>query len=212
MNFKIIFNLDGTGIYYQPTEPTHIDSLLAYCLAPMQVGDMDLQKDDKPADIKLPLLRTNIKGFNIWNASAILPDGYFNETTRFWRKKLRKDRLHLTTGNPNTKQHIYRDYNVPFSLLLVNKMIAYASGNRKEVKKLFKKHIKSLGKKKAYGYGKIVSIETEETEKNFSFIKDGEAMRFLPSESGYRLSRIAPPYWNSIDRIKCCEIGDKYQL
>jgi hypothetical protein len=211
MNVKVTFHLDGCGIYYDPNEPIHLDALLAWALAPMQTKQQGLTTWDIPDDIQLPLLRSTINGSQVWHASALFPEQPGIETLRFWRKKFRQNRIELTEGSPNLTNGVYREYNMPVPLLLVSQMIAYASGNCKEVKRILKTHIKSLGKKRAYGYGKVVNIECEETPADWSFIKDGLAMRYLPDPNGLREVRPCPPYWNTIGRVTCCEIGERYE-
>jgi CRISPR type IV-associated protein Csf3 len=207
MNFKVTFHLDGTGIYYDPNEPIHLDALLVWALAPMQFHNRCLSRSDKPDDISIPLMRSKINGYNIWHASALFPGDKGIETLRFWRKKLRQDRLHLTNGNPNIKSGVYREYNIPVPLLLVKNMVAYASGSRKKVKKILKRHIKSLGKKRAYGYGRILNIECEEIPHDWSITADGITMRWIPCKNGVRQVRPSPPYWNNFGRVSCCEVG-----
>lgn len=87
-------------------------------------------------------------------------------------------------------------------------MIAYASGNCKSTKQILRRHVKSLGKKRAYGYGKIVSIESEEIPDDLSLVAEGIAMRWLPDPNGARQVRPAPPYWNNVGKVACCEVGD----
>lgn len=211
MNFKIVFHLDGCGVYYDLNEPLHLDAILAWALAPMQSYERDLERDDKPDDIQLPLLRTTINGHKVWHASALLSEQEGFETLRFWRKKFRQDRIDSTQGSPNLKMGIYREYNRPVPLLLISRLVAYASGNRKSVKKILKKQVKYLGKKRSYGYGRIIDIETREIEEDMSLVYDNIAMRWLPDENGKRLIRCSPPYWNNVGRVKCCEVGAEYK-
>lgn len=212
MNFKVTFNLDGCGVYYDQSEPIHLDALLAWSLTPMQTERRGLERGEQPDDIQLPLVRSIINGSEVWHASALFPaeDGY--ETLRFWRKKFRQNRVELTSGSPNLTMGVYREYNMPVPLLLVPQMVAYASGDKGEVRRILRKHIKSLGKKRAYGYGKIVSIECEEIEEDWSLVKDGVAMRWLPDPNGIRLVRVTPPYWNAVDRVNCCEVGEQFKI
>jgi hypothetical protein len=210
MNFKVTFELDGTGIYYDPNEPPHLDALLAWALAPMQTDRRDIDRSDPPDDIKIPLLRSTIYGVKVWHASALFPEQDGMETLRFWRKKFNQDRIHLTSGSPNLQNGVYREYNMPVPLLLVPRMVAYASGNRKEVKRILFKNVTALGKKRAYGYGRIVKIEYEEIPNDWSLTANGMAMRWLPSPDGIRQVRPAPPYWNTVGRVACCEVGSRY--
>lgn len=94
----------------------------------------------------------------------------------------------------------------------LKRMVAFANGNRGECKKILRKQLRYLGKKRAHGHGRITSIETEETECDWSFLKDGRAMRWLPDEGGLRLVRTMPPYWNRINRVKCCEVGTEIEI
>lgn len=212
MNFKITFNLDGCGIYYDINEPLHLDALLAFALAPFQTQQTDIGRDDQPDDIQLPLMRSSVRGHSIWHASALFPVQQGGETLRFWRKKFRQNCIELTSGSPNLQSGIYREYNMPVPLLLAPQMIAYGSGDRGETQHILRRHIKSLGKKRAYGYGKVTSIACEEIHEDLSLIADGIAMRWLPSPDGIRQVRPAPPYWNNIGKVSSCEVGAPYQL
>jgi hypothetical protein len=212
MNFKIIFRLDGCGIYYDPYEPPHFDDILGAILTPLQGLAKDLQRDETPDVIKMPLTQSTIARRDIYHASALFPDGDGFETLQFWRKKFDQDHLALTSGSFNLTNGPYREYNHPMPLLCVPRMMAYASGNRKEVKRLLTKHLRAIGKYRGKGKGRVVSIDFEETPDDYSLVKDGKAMRWLPDPNGLRLVRTAPPYWNIIDRVHCCEVGDPYTL
>ncbi len=211
-NLKITFHLDGTGLYYDPYEPIHLDALMAWALIPFhtQRGEEPPTRNSKPTDVPLPLGKWNINGHWGWSASALFPDGETAEGLQFWRKRFRQGKIELTQGSPNLQMGIYREYNNPLPLLLATKMIAYAVGDRGRVQQVLQKHIRYLGKKAAYGKGKIISIEVEIIDQDYSLVKDGRAMRFLPYENGVRQVRVRPPYWNNFEKINCCEIGDEY--
>lgn len=207
MNFKIIFKLDGAGVYFYPHDPIHLDSLLAWALAPMQVETRNISRSDAPDDIKIPLLRSVVNGSEVWHASALFCDCQ-NETLRFWRKKFRQNYQGLADGSPGLTNGIYREWNMPIPLILTNEMYAYASGSRKEVKRLLKRHIKSLGKKRSQGFGKITDIETIEIEDDWSIVSNNITMRYYPHPEGTRIIRPAPPYWNSFGAVKCLNVGE----
>ena len=209
MVFKVVFNLDGSGVYYNPGEPIHLDSLLAWCLAPKQ-GRRDLQRSDAPDIIGLPLKKFHTGGSWVWRASALFPDGHTQESVQFWRKRFRQNRIELTKGSPNLTNGKYRDWQMPIPLLLTRRMIAYASGSRSECKKILTRELKYLGKKRAHGHGKILSMSFEEIDNDWSISKDGIAMRWIPDSNGNRTVRPIPPYWHPHGRIKCCEVGDSW--
>lgn len=209
MIFKIIFHLDGTGIYYDPREPIHLDALLAWTLASKQGAEKDLQRSDEPQLIQLPLMKKTIGDQFIWRSSALFPVGPQGEDLQFWRQKFDHKRCDITNGSPNLTNGVYREWNMPLPIILTTCMVAYANGNRKDCKKLLNKELKCLGKKRSQGYGKIIEMEFIEMDEDFSISKGGCATRFLPDKNGIRECRINPPYWNNTNRVKCCEIGEK---
>ena len=211
MKFKVTFHLDGSGICYDPNEPLHLDALLAWVLAPRQKIHQHLGRDDIPEEVKLPLMKYSFDDCFVFKASALLPEGDTGESLQHWRKRFRTNKSGVTNGSPNLTNGTYRDWNNPVPLFLTRKMVAYADGNRGECKKLLKE-VKYLGKKRAHGHGKITEITYDEIEEDFSIIKDGKAMRYLPSENGTRLVRTIPPYWGRHNRIYCCDVGDEYVL
>lgn len=208
MKFKVVFNLDGAGVYYDPSEPIHLDALLSWTLAPRQRVHQHLSRDDDPKTVFLPLMRHKAESGWFWKASALLPEGHQGEGLQHWRKRFRQSRADLCSGNPNLQNGTYREWNMPMPLILTRRMVAYADGNRKAVKKLLRE-VRYLGKKRAHGLGRIVSMDFEEMEEDFSLVMEGQAMRWLPDDNGSRLVRLRPPYWNRTDRVLCCEVGDE---
>lgn len=203
---KITFHLDGTGLIYDPAEPIHVDDLLAWDLAPRQGAPRDLTRADVPTDLRLPLKRSMINGSRVWHASALFPEGETGETVQFWRQRLRVNRIELTQGSPNTTNGQYRDWQMPINLLLVHRLVGYACGDRREVLKVLRR-IPYLGKKRAHGWGKVVGVDVERIDEDWSLARDGEAMRYLPHPDGARLVRPAPPYWNPQGRVRCLDVG-----
>jgi len=95
-----------------------------------------------------------------------------------------------------------------FPLVLTAKMAAWALGDRKRVEQILRKHVRALGKKRAYGRGRVNSINVEWCEDDHSLVRDSLAMRWLPDAEGLRSVRPRPPYWNIVGAVPCCEIGD----
>lgn len=211
---KITFQMDGTGLYYDPYEPIHLDALLCWALMPFhrKKGDEAPTRSSECLDVPLPLGKWHIGDQWGWHASALFPEGVTAEGLQFWRKKFRQNRIELSVGSPNLQNGIYREYNNPLPLLLTTKMVAYALGDRGRVHQILRKHIKYLGKKAAYGKGRVISVDVEVIEQDFSLIIAGKAVRFLPDPDGIRKVRCRPPYWNNYGATNCCEIGDTYDL
>lgn len=210
MHLRITFHLDGSGVYYDPHEPTMLDGLLHWALAPKQ-GFTHLDRDDVPGDVQLPLMRRTIDSTWVWHASALMPEGPAGEGLWHWRKRLRQSRIHLTTGSPNTQNGTYRDWQTPLPLLLCTRMVAYASGSGVEVRRQLR-GIKYIGKKAAHGHGKVIGIDVEPCEHNYSLSMDGLAMRWLPHADGTRRVRPRPPYWHPHGRVAACEIGSPWPV
>jgi len=206
MHFKVTFHLDGAGVIWNPAEPIHLDALVAWALAPIHCRNQDITRDDQPEDIPLPLLKKQINGTWIWQASALFPEGETAEVITYIRKRFRENRVELTSGNPSLTNGKYRGYNIPLSALCCTRMSAYASGNRKAIKRLLKQ-VKFLGQKRR---SRIIEIATEETDENFSLVKDSMAMRWLPDAAGTKMVRPRPPYWNNYGKVKCIDVGEVY--
>jgi len=154
-------------------------------------------------------MKNAVNGTWVWRASALFPAEGEAYGERHIRKRFRDGYAGgIARQNPNTKCGIYRNYDIPLPAILSSKMVAYAFGVRKRVQHVLKKQIKSLGKKRAYGYGKIVDITTEVIPEDLSITKDGIAQRYLPNEKGTKLVRPRPPYWNCTGRVKCLNVGD----
>lgn len=213
MNFKVTLELDGRGVYYNPFEPPHLDDILHSILIRLNGLTRGLQRDEIPDEIGIPLMQTMYKGYKIWNGSALFPEGDTFETLEYFRKKYPLNRLDLTTGTVNLSSGAQREYNQPLPLLCAPRLVAYASGNRKEVQRLLRKHLTGIGKHRAIGKGRIAgtcnAVSCVEIEPNWSLVKDGKAQRYLPDEHGFRTVRVRPPYWNIVDRVSCCDVGDE---
>lgn len=205
---KIIFHLDGTGLYYDPFEPLMLDGILAAACSRHHVHGEPPAREEEPFDIPLPLARWQRGDAWGWRASALLPDGETAETLVHWRKRLRQDRIELTSGSPNLTNGVYRDWNMPLPLLLCRRMVAFAVGDRRGVRRELVRNVKWLGKKRAHGRGRVVSIDVDRIEDDYSIERDHQLMRWMPCEDGTRLVRPRPPYWNICGRVACGEIGE----
>lgn len=208
MNVRLTFHLDGSGIYYDPWEPLHLDSILAWDLAPRQGLPDCSSTDDVPDVVRLPLLQTHLHGAWVWNASALFPVGPTGEDLQYLRKRFDAARAELTSGSPNLAGSIYRERNIPVPLLLCREMVAYAAGDRRAMRKILKR-IRYLGKYRNVGYGKILGVDLDPIEEDFSLVKEGQAQRYLPMPDGSRLVRPIPPYWNRHGRVRCCQVGER---
>jgi hypothetical protein len=209
---RIVFQLDGTGVCFDPAEPIMLDALLASALCRFHVHGEPPARDEEPFDIPLPLQRWKSGSAWGWSASALQPDGDKAESLQYWRKRFRQGRVELAAGAPNLTNGVYRDWNMPMPLLLTHRLVGYAVGDAGRVRRELRRSVRSLGKKRAHGRGRVIGIDVETCEDDFSITRDGIAMRWFPQPDGARLVRPRPPYWNMIGRVQCCEIGERIKL
>lgn len=209
---KVTFYLDGTGVFFDPFEPLHLDALIGWALASFYCKGGALGRDDNPYDIPLPLSKWRIGDIWGWHASALFPEGKTAESLQYWRKRFRQSRVGYCKQSPRLDAGIYREYNVPMPLLLCHKMVAYAVGHKEAIAHILKKQIRFIGKKKASGKGAVVNIDVGTVDTDNSMIQNGFATRYLPDEKGSISVRPRPPYWNSIGKMSCCNVGDKYEF
>lgn len=215
---RITFHLDGSGVYYDPAEPIMLDSLIAVACARRQAHGEPPARDEPPHEFMLPLKRWEMGGTWGWCASALFPDGPTAETVTHWRKRFRQNRVELTDGSPNLTNGVYRDWNMPLPLLLTRRLVGWCvtyepwakegESIRRRLKHELRRSIRWLGKKRAHGRGRVVGIDLEYCEDDFSMMRDGRFTRWMPREDGTRLVRPRPPYWNIHGRVPCAEIGD----
>lgn len=206
---KITFDLDGAGLHYNPHSPIHLDDIIAWTLAPILLPKehRNPARDQPPVEFDLPIMRTKYNGIELYKASALLPVGNAQYDLVHWRKKFNTDRINHTKGSPNLQNGVYREYNQPLPLLLVNHLEAYVESTRREMRRLLSQ-VRYLGKKRSQGFGKIANIDIIEIYQDFSLFREGKAMRYLPDSKGSKLVRVKPPYWNITNRIRCLNVGD----
>lgn len=208
--YRVIFHLDGSGLYYDPFEPPHLDAMMAWVLAPHQ-GIRHLDRGGIPSLVRLPIKSSLIHGAYVWHASALFPDGPTGEAIWYWRKRFRQGRAELTGGSPNLAQGTYRDWQMPLPMLMTRRLVGYVRGKRQDIRKCLE-GIRYVGKKRAHGHGKVLGWDIQPMEQDYSLVKDGLAMRYLPDPRGIRMVRSQPPYWHHYGRIACCDVGDPVSI
>lgn len=211
---KITFEIDSAGLIYDPFCPPMLDGIIDWCLSPLirNKGETAPGRGDQINEIRLPLGIWHIGQYWGWCASALIPsDGESpQESIQYFRKKFRANRISLTNGMPNLQSGATREYNLPFTVQLVDRLIAYCMGDRHTIDSLLRRNVRYLGQKKHRGRGRIEKISIEVVDDDYSILYNGIAMRWLPTRGGLREVRLRPPYWNNNDRVLCCEVGDEY--
>lgn len=210
---RIVLHLDvGAGTYYDPYNPTHLDTLIDWAIRPMNRRQpaKKIRRSDRPEEIRLPLGEITIGGYKLWRSSALFmaKDEAENiaDDTRFYRKRFNSSAISNTSGNVNLRSGPFRDYNMPITILHISRLIAYAFGNRQALQRILRM-VPGVGKKRHRGLGKIEDVQVERIRLDYSIMKNGRAMRWLPDRRGTRFVRLKPPYWNQVNVVQCCEVG-----
>lgn len=217
-NIKITFVLDGNGIIYDKYNPIHFDGLLEYAIAQKISRGEPVGSQDATKDLALPLCTTIVNGYRIYKASALFPTEQKVEYIQYFRTKYPQEYHEFCSGTANLQKGLTRDHNRPYQVLLTESMVCYCVGSYRRIsnalfsydKRSGEKNfvIKGLGLKRHMGLGGISDIIIEKVDYDWSLVRNGKAMRYLPTAEGTRTCRIRPPYWNLKGMVRCCDVGD----
>jgi hypothetical protein len=129
-------------------------------------------------------------------------------------KRIDEATLHLLESDVkriNVGSGIFRAYMMTLPLLPASKVSFYVNGNLNGILELCQ-HLVGLGKEVNVGFGDIHSVSVEDTSEDYSLVKDGVAMRPLPTQLGYRGSVLMwlpwqAPYWDKQNVTACIAPG-----
>jgi CRISPR type IV-associated protein Csf3 len=111
----------------------------------------------------------------------------------------------------NVGSGIFRAYMMSLPLLPASKASFYINGDLQGILELCQ-HLVGLGADENVGFGDIRSVSVEETPEDYSLVKDGVAMRPLPTKLGYRGTVLMwlpwqAPYWGKQNVASCVAPG-----
>jgi len=197
-------------------DPPRLDAVLMRELAQrMGMSTSKITRDTPLSEVMfppIPLVFDDIDGRRIYHCSdPILPTPR-QEWVDYHAKRLESDKAALLLREDQRKKLLvasgpYKMRRAPARIRLVNVVVYFVRGDRKEINKLTKK-IRFLGKHTNIGYGMVERWEFFETEEDLSIyaVRTGKRvlMKTLPAGEclrdvcGYRLSygAASPPYWH----------------
>lgn len=196
----------------------HGDSVLMALLMKRVLGDEYYNlpaKSPIPVDkiLKLPLKQT--KGVYHASVSQFDTDIIKTETVykRFDEEHLDKVKTRIT--KVRLGQGFYKNYMMKFPVIPTKTVTFYYNGSMRECENILN-DLTAIGKKTDIGYGIVRKITFEETEQDYSFVKDGKCMRPFPAkdfEGEYGIPSVAQrlawkaPYWDKKNIAMCAAPG-----
>lgn len=200
-HLKVILKMTSPIMLAHPF--IHLDGLILHLLY------RDVLDDDyyclpskNPIDfspyVKAPIKQTE----DVYHASV----SFFDTDTKFATTIYKRfcteylDLLQTKKRKIRKGSGFFRDYMMRMVYIPAKTVFFYVNGNRAEIERLLR-HVVSLGKKSAYGFGRVNSVQIEKLEEDYSLVKDGLAMRPLPVRmltdvKTQILLAYKPPYWD----------------
>ncbi len=156
-------------------------------------------------NIPLPLKQIGTKE-PFYAASIGFPKQAVEGTAR-WRKQTdieSKKKIRIGSGE-------YKRYDMPMPYTSAEEIIFYANGNKAEIERLLQ-YIPGIGKKRTQGYGNVRTWQVEQSEHDYSVVKDGIPMRPIPVSEAAQfnlkcdvemLFAARPPFWHRKNMTRC---------
>ena len=159
---------------------------------------------------RLPFLEFNKGGF--YHASNLFYEKYFLENQTIFKSFDPEDYANHSSKTKINKK-IFESQRGTFKFSLgkfeksfVRDLVFYIRGDFEAIKELLK-DLKAIGKKNAYGWGKISKIVIEEIEEDMSVVYGKKLMRHIPFDSdilkkvdkknyAVALLSLTHPYWD----------------
>jgi len=210
--FKVVFKMASPIALNHPW--MHFDGLIAH-LALMNILGRDYYL--LPAKFplgralrgikfleKLPLKKTG----DLWHASVSVLEPYtvkldviYKRFEDRWIPKTNKKKIYRGRG-------FFKDYAINIPYIPAITCTFYGVGDIEMIKKLLY-NVVGLGNDTRIGFGAVSKFYIETTEKDFSLVKDGKAMRPIPIKyCEYYKEKVPiawrPPYWAPENIDLCC--------
>ena len=192
---------------------------------PIEYYNDGAKKKDNGIEIKLPLAEIEMQGQKFWSASIAQYKKY-GEYIYYWHKRFRSYLAEKYLDKPkrvNTSSAQYKNYRMPVNVCITGPLTWFCVGDIDEIRDLLA-NIKSIGKKRAYGFGQIALDNAgrpawivKPWHEDWS-IRDssGRLMRHIPFSGEFKPEMmvrhwgVRPPCWLPENQIVCeiPEVGD----
>lgn len=101
-------------------------------------------------------------------------------------------------GAVNVKGGRYKNYRMPFVIILAKRLTWYAVGDRVGVDKLLRR-VTHVGKNRSQGFGRVSDWKVESWPEDLSWL------RHIPLSNGVLMMGIRPPYWLN-EHLRPCSV------
>ena len=205
----------------------HFDGLVNYlCFRDCLGEDFYCLPSEVTVDtthLMLPLKQSVSEGYSvyhssvaIYNQSNLMMDTIYkrftDKETYLLTKKQQQGRIHTNRG-------FFKDFMINYPILLTDSLTFYCNGDKKELERLLD-NISFIGKKTSIGSGKILMVEIDRIDEDYSFFKDNHVMRPIPIKfklpifEGMTIQRqsFKPPYWDKNNMAMCYVPPNQIQL
>lgn len=192
---------------YVSTDYIFFDALVSSAVWQDCMKDKAFNTPENKTDvfyIPLPLKLIGTKE-PFYSASIGFPKQAIEGISR-WRKHTdieSKKKIQIGSGE-------FKRYDMPMPYTSTEEIVFYANGNKAEIERLLD-YIPSIGKKRTQGYGNVRKWQVEQSDHDWSIVRDGVPMRPIPiSEAApfnlkcdvEMLFAVRPPYWHRSNLTK----------
>lgn len=186
-----------------------IDGILLYAAMRERYGPLLLTTPgDVPVKemVDLPLAKAGAEDAWYYAASFVQWPERVADGRAYWHKRADQQYTAVVDfgkrrGKINNKAGRYKSYRMPVFYRHALSVSWYVVGDRGEIGRLLST-MTHVGKKTAYGWGRIIRWQVEPWPEDWSVHRNGRLMRAVPGEGG-TLHGYRPPYWLPENQTPC---------
>ncbi len=193
---------------YVSTDYIFFDALISSAVWQDMMQNKAFDVSENKSDtfyIPLPIEQIGTKE-SFYSASIGFPKQAVEGTAR-WRKQTdieSKKKIRIGSGE-------FKRYDMPMPYTSAEEIVFYTNGNKLEIERLLA-YIPGIGKKRTQGYGNVRAWQVEQSEHDWSIVKDGVPMRPIPVSEAMLFNlkcdvemffAYRPPYWHRKNMTRC---------
>lgn len=195
----VVAHMDTPTVYTE-RDGVHLDSILSQASIAVHSAP---SKYNEACVVPLPLHLSwvSAEGLPLWCCTPLQPATQPKSVPEYWHKRYPTDRAEFGTKmNATTTAGRWKEYRVPMQCYLVDRFMAAAIGKADEIMRLLE-GVTHIGRKTAYGYGRVAKWEIVNAEMDEDSILAQKAVpvEYFATSDPNRILRLATgwtsPYW-----------------